>query len=145
MAVYTEIWFWFIIVAIILLVVALILWFTIQNEDYRWWIWVFLIGGFALLIIGIIWGAVSWKSPSVASALEDTKHVVHHHDEAVPMVQHVDPSGQPLTPHEIHSTEHIGTVYAPKGDDVEVHHESGATVTPLYSPPSPVVALPVIR
>ena len=161
MAVYTEIWFWLIIVAIILLIVALILWFAITNEDDRWWVWAFLIGGGVLLVIGFIWAAVSWKSPGEAvgvAGIDDTKHVVYHKEEGMPMMHHMDASGAKMTPHEIHETTHVGTVMVPEGHDLEVVHHSEVpvpmmgtaapitpiTTTPLATPPSPLVPLPVI-
>lgn len=145
MTFYTQIWFWLIIIAIIFLIIACILWATIKDDDSKWWIWAFMIAGIVLLIAGVIWGVVTMNSSSKQVAgIDESKHVIHHHDEPESQTKFVDSSGNKMTPHEIHTTEHIGTVFAHEGESVEVHH-SPESITPLHSPPSPVVYLPVIQ
>lgn len=121
------------------------MWATIKDDDSKWWIWAFMIAGIVLLIAGVIWGVVTMNSSSKQVAgIDESKHVIHHHDEPESQTKFVDSSGNKMTPHEIHTTEHIGTVFAHEGESVEVHH-SPESITPLHSPPSPVVYLPVIQ
>lgn len=145
MSFYTQIWFWMIIIAIIFLIIACILWATIKDDDSKWWIWAFLIAGVVLLIIGVIWGAVSGYGLSKqVAAGDDAIHVIHHHDESEHKTEYMNQNGDRLIPHEIHTTEHVGTVYSPEGESVELHHSS-ESVTPLYGHPSPMVHLPTIQ
>jgi hypothetical protein len=145
MTFYTQIWFWLIIIAIIFLIIACILWATIKDDDSKWWIWAFMIAGVVLLIAGVIWGAVAgYGSSKQVAGGDDTEHVIHHHDGPEHKTEYMDRDGKKMIPHEIHTTEHIGTLYSPEGESVELHH-SPEPVTTLHSNPSPLVHLEEIQ
>lgn len=60
--IYTNLWFWLIAIGILLFAIGLIIWDVRVNLDQTWWVWVLIIGGGLLLLIGLILAIWKWWS-----------------------------------------------------------------------------------
>lgn len=57
--IYTNLWFWLIVIGILFLAIGLIVWDVRSRIPEPWWVWVLIIGGAILFIIGL--GMAIWR------------------------------------------------------------------------------------
>lgn len=69
--IYTNLWFWLIAVGILLFAIGLIIWDVRVNLDQTWWVWVLIVGGGILLLIGLILAIWQWWNQDGDSATLD--------------------------------------------------------------------------
>jgi glucan phosphoethanolaminetransferase (alkaline phosphatase superfamily) len=60
--VYTHLWFWLIALGVLFLAIGLIVWDVQSRLNQTWWVWLLIIGGAILLLIGIFLAFWTWWS-----------------------------------------------------------------------------------
>lgn len=51
--IYTNIWFWMIVIGILFLAIGFVLWTKRDRIPETWWLWVLILAGVILLVIGL--------------------------------------------------------------------------------------------
>lgn len=78
---YAQLWFWLIVIGILFLAIGLIVWDSRSRLVETWWIWVLIVGGAILFVLGLVLAIWQWwsKNRDMEAPDEEMASLVRHH------------------------------------------------------------------